>query len=324
MARAFSRRYVMLVAALLALAWGIAVGGTDGNKPPSETSPSENLFPKRLFQGEKADEAWSLLSDYSLVRERRSVFRTTTQVYDYLFARLPLASDMIRALKFGKQKVARLPDGSFSIDTGTRVIGRFWVLHDGERRKVLYGQGEYNGWIIRRIGGRSTVIMTHEPATDEDGVAIKNHMQVFVKIDNVVVEFIVKTVDWLIRLLVRKQLGEASSAARKLTEAIAREPAKVYEELRKSPEIPEPALAEFREMFLSGKSPLGPRLPGSTPQGSKLPGRDALWADDPRFGRRRPNQAAMRGTATTPAIVAGMPSQSAAAPTPTIARLPTP
>lgn len=245
---------------LAAVSWASAGAADTG-------SPGER-FPGRLLQGEKAEEARSILKDYSLRRERRSEFRATPQIYDYLFRRLPLASDMIRALAFGKYRIAESAEGGYTIDTGTGVRGKFWVLHDGERRKVLYGDGEYSGWIIRRLGGRAVVLMNYAPGRDGDETVMKNHMTVFVKIDNVVVEFFVKTLDWLIRLLVKKQLADASSSAQRLTEAIAKEPARVYETLRKSPEmeIHKAALEEFRRFFLAGGSPPTPGLPAPPPQ----------------------------------------------------------
>ncbi len=70
---------------------------------------------------------------------------------------------------------------------GAGVTGKFWIVHGEAQRKILYGEGEYNGWIIRRLGGRSIVMMTHRPERDGDVVVMKNQMIVFVKVDNVVV-----------------------------------------------------------------------------------------------------------------------------------------
>ena len=250
----------------------------------AETKSPERRFPEHFLKGEKADAARNVLSDYSLFRQRESVFHSTPKIYKYLFERLPLASDMIRALKFGKYKIAKATDGSFSIDTGAGVTGKFWIVHGEAQRKILYGEGEYNGWIIRRLGGRSIVMMTHRPGRDGDAVVMKNQMIVFVKVDNVVVEFFVKALDWLIRVLVRRQVRQASSAAQNLTEAIAREPAKVYEIFRKSPEIPKAALEGFRENFLSGKSPVSSQPPGSTSQ----PERTTLGARPPASAGESP------------------------------------
>ena len=171
------------------------------------------------------------------------------KIYTYLFARLPIASDMIRALKIGKYKITEGPDGSYLLDTGAGVTGRFWIVHNGKDRKVIYAEGGYSGWLLRSLGGRATFAITDTPARTDRGLVVKNHLMVFVKVDNVVADFLIKSLDWMIRLLVRTRIRQASSAAQKLTEAIAREPEKVYERLEKSLRIPTSALNAFRTSF---------------------------------------------------------------------------
>jgi hypothetical protein len=234
----------------LALAAGCAAALAAGAKEPSP----EERFPIRLIQGEKTEAARFFLEDYTLFRERRTEFRSTLKVYAYLFARLPLASDMIRALKIGKHKITEGPDGAYLIDTGSGVTGRFWIVHSGKGRKVIYGEGGYSGWLIRNLGGRASFAIAYTPARTDRGLVMKNHLMVFVKVDNVIVDFLIKSLDWMIRLLVRAQISQASSAAQKLTEAIAREPEKVYERLEKSLRIPTSALKAFRARFPGGRN----------------------------------------------------------------------
>ncbi|MBI2880640.1 MAG: hypothetical protein HYY21_03580 [Candidatus Tectomicrobia bacterium] len=95
-------------------------------------------------------------------------------------------------------------------------------------------------------------MMDYAPGRDGGETVMQNHMTVFVKMDNGVAESFVKALDWLIRLLVGTQLADASSSAQRLMETVAKEPARVYETLRRSPGIPETALEEFRRFFLAG------------------------------------------------------------------------
>ena len=66
--------------------------------------------------------------------------------------------------------------------------------------------------------------MAYKSVQGKDDLVMKNHIMVFVNIDNVVLEFLVKALDWVIRILVRSQLNQASSSTQKLTETITREP----------------------------------------------------------------------------------------------------
>ncbi len=232
-------------AGVLALAAGCGGAFAAGANEP----PPEERFPVRLIKGEKTGAARFFLEDYTLFRERRTEFRSTLKIYTYLFARLPIASDMIRALKIGKYKITEGPDGSYLLDTGAGVTGRFWIVHNGKDRKVIYAEGGYSGWLLRSLGGRATFAITYTPARTDRSLVVKNHLMVFVKVDNVVADFLIKSLDWMSRLLVRTRIRQASSAAQKLTEAIAREPEKVYERLEKSLRIPTSALNAFRTSF---------------------------------------------------------------------------
>ncbi len=232
--------------ATLALLLAMSLPGTEAAE--SEPTPVSR-FPIHLMNGKTGEAARRVLKDHTLFRERKSAFRSTSKVYDYLFKRLPLATDMLRVLEFGKYQIGHGPDGSYTIDSGTGVKGKFWILHDADGQKILYGEGGYSGWLIRNLGGRATVSVAYKPVQGKDGLVMKNHIMVFVKIDNVVVDFLVKALDWAIRIVVRSQVNQASSSTRKLAEAIAREPGKVYEKLRKSSVIPRPSLNEFRALF---------------------------------------------------------------------------
>jgi hypothetical protein len=226
-------------------------------------APPEARFPKELLQGEKAAEARKILEGYTLFRERSSKYQSTMKVYDYLWDRMPLSATMIRMLEFGTYKISKLPDGSYSLETGTGVTATFWIMDGGEGLKIIYGNGTYRGWLIRSLGGRATAAIGYQPEKDGDKTLVKNTLMVFVKVDNVVVDFFIRTFDWLIRLVVRNQIGDASSAAKKLTEAVAQNPAKVYDALRKSPDVSQEELEEFRRTFLEKKSVSDPQLSNS-------------------------------------------------------------
>ncbi len=242
-------------AVFLALVFAFVAHGAED----TELSPDAR-FPKNLLQGEKAAEARKLLEDYTLYRERSSKYQSNVKVYDYLWDRMPLAATMIRVLEFGTYKIDKLPDGSYALDTGSGVTAKFWIMDAGQRLKIIYGDGTYRGLIIRSLGGRATAAIGYTPDKDGEKTVVKNDLMVFVKVDNVVVDFFIKAFDWLIRLLVHNQIGQASSAAKKLTEAVAQNPDKVYEALRKSPEISREELEEFRRTFLEMKSLSDPQL----------------------------------------------------------------
>jgi hypothetical protein len=236
------------------MVFALAANGAEEN-----SAPPEARFPNHLLQGEKAAEARKLLKDYTLFRERSSTYQSSIKVYDYLWDRMPLSATMIRVLEFATYKIDKLPDGSYSLDTGTGVRAHIWIMDGGEGLKIIYGHGTYRGWLIRSLGGRATAAIGYKPEKDGDKTLVKNTLMVFVKVDNVVVDFFIKTFDWLIRLVVRNQIGHASSAAQKLTEAVAQNPAKVYDALRKSPEVSQEELEEFRQTFLDKKSATHPQ-----------------------------------------------------------------
>ncbi len=83
--------------ATLALLLAMSLPGTEAAE--SEPTPVSR-FPIHLMNGKTGEAARRVLKDHTLFRERKSAFRSTSKVYDYLFKRLPLATDMLRVLEF--------------------------------------------------------------------------------------------------------------------------------------------------------------------------------------------------------------------------------
>lgn len=128
----FGRRRQIWFPATLALLLAMSLPGTEAAE--SEPTPVSR-FPSHLMNGKIGEAARQILKDHTLFRERKSTFRSTPKVYDYVFKRLPLATDMLRVLEFGKYKIGHGLDGSYTIESGTGVKGKFWVLHDADGQK---------------------------------------------------------------------------------------------------------------------------------------------------------------------------------------------
>ena len=110
-------------------------GGRIGANPrfPVSESPHDGKIGEAVRQ---------ILKDHTFFREQKSTFRSTPKVYDYVFKRLPLATDMLRILEFGNYEIGHGPDGSYTIDSGTGVQGKFWVLHNADGQKIFTAKAD--------------------------------------------------------------------------------------------------------------------------------------------------------------------------------------
>ena len=79
---------------------------------------------------------------------------------------------------------------------------------------------------------------------------MENDFLGFIKFRSPVVEFFARVVNFFLRRMTDREIMAGRNAGRSLTEILAKNPARVYRAMRKSPEVSRKALEEFRRIFL--------------------------------------------------------------------------
>jgi hypothetical protein len=217
---------------------------------PAEPPLSAHRFPTHLVTGPDASRVREIFREHSISRKHRSRFESTPKVYRYLLERIPLAATLIRVLRFGKYKITERPGGVLTVDSGGGLVLTVRVHHKSESRLVAFIEGVYRSWWTTGIHGRAAVRIRFRPADAEGWPAMENDFLGFIKFRSPVVEFFARVVNFFLRRMTDREIMAGRNAGRSLTEILAKNPARVYRAMRKSPEVSRKALEEFRRIFL--------------------------------------------------------------------------
>ena len=210
----------------------------------------EDRFPVNLVNKRDSLQVQEILGDYSIYREHKSHFASTPKVYRYLLNRLPLAATLIRILNFGKYKVTQHPDGTLTVDNQEGLVLKVRMLHKSDRQVVSYVEGIYKSWWTTGIQGWGAIWLHFSPKTLDGRPLMENGFSGFIKFRNPVVDFVAKVMDFFLRRLTRTEIERSQGAGRSLSELMAKDPAKVFSAMQKSPEVSSREIEEFRRVFL--------------------------------------------------------------------------
>ncbi|MBI4620510.1 MAG: hypothetical protein HY739_10155 [Desulfobacterales bacterium] len=216
-----------------------ALGGTERKHhiPPSVLSDTDR------------DKIIKVIEECSVFKEIRGVrFETNSSIYKYLLDRLPLATDIIRGLNIRNLVITRNKDQSFHFKDGESITGDFRLIHKYPKTIVFYGNGQYNGNVIKKLMGKAVIIVEYRE--DRKGKFIENVLYIYLKANNRFVELIIKVFKPLARMVLDRKLLSYISTAREVCERITEDSAEVYKDIKDSKEVSKNDLEEYRRFFL--------------------------------------------------------------------------
>lgn len=185
------------------------------------------------------------------IRIRPSPFRTTTRIYDYLLARLPLAATLSRALSLGLYIIEPIGPRSFRATDQQGLEGTIIELAAADGHRVYLGRGRYDGRWIHGVTGRAIIVLRYEPvALDYDRSHVTNTIDCLVRLDDVILHTMARLLGSLLQGLMEGKLNRAIKTAEGLSERLAVDPQAVYQSIARTPDITPTERAEFTRWFL--------------------------------------------------------------------------
>ena len=182
-------------------------------------------------------------------RSNGEAFRVRRDVFEFLLDHMEFATHVIRALKIGRYRIWREPDGLW-LDDDAGALVRFHVVYAAHGSRVFYLQGRYQPAVLPAIKGRVVVLLeyTVEPAADGKSF-ITPAMASFVRIDNAVLEVLARVFRAVIAPRATKVTKRIVVDIAETARAIDGDPVRVDAALRMRPDVPPRELAEFRRLL---------------------------------------------------------------------------
>jgi hypothetical protein len=221
----------------------VALVGSASATWPTAALPPDLLETERVRLGQVTEHA------SVSARSNGEPFRVRRDVFEYLLDHPEFATHVIRALKIGRYRIWREPDGLWLDDTAGALV-RFHIVYAALGSRVFYLQGRYQPAILPAIHGRVVVLLEYTVEPMADGKSrITPAMASFVRIDNAVLEVVAR----IFRAVIAPRAADVTKRIvvdiAKTARAIDSDPVRVDTALRARPDVPPRELAEFRRLL---------------------------------------------------------------------------
>lgn len=192
---------------------------------------------------------------HSKLNENR--FNTTAEVLSFLLDRMVLTSAMMRHLELEKYVIAMGDDGTMTYDDKEGMTGTFEPVYATAAKRIFYGDGLFDvGW-FGKVHGESVLVMDY---SQEEPDVVCNTVTVFIRVHGLLGP-LCKLASPILNGMVGKKSASLLDASVKLSELLAADPRKVYEDIKDCADITAEQFKIFRESFFDAEEESRPEEP---------------------------------------------------------------
>ncbi len=183
---------------------------------------------------------------------------TRTEIYDFLLEELPLTSEVCRELGRSKYEVFRDPEvpkkeeekdawrHTYYMDDKEGLNVKVELVLADRCRRIYYTWGSYDLSPLPKVYGRSVIVVVWK---EKDGKLV-TESKVFAQVHSAGYKALSGLVKGLIEDTVREKSTVFVKAARWVSETAAKEPRRLYNQVKDAKEVDQNVLEEFRKRFL--------------------------------------------------------------------------
>jgi hypothetical protein len=176
-------------------------------------------------------------------------FVTRREVFEYLLDHPEFASHVTRALRLGRYRIWRTPEGLY-LDDGWGATGHFTVIHGAAGRRVMYARGAYRQTLVPAINGEAVVMIEYEATPSPGGRdVLQATVSGFVKLDSALASMATKMAGPIAQKKADLEARRLMRTFAKVSRVIEENPAGVVDKLRQRPDVPARELEEFGRLL---------------------------------------------------------------------------
>lgn len=191
------------------------------------------------FPQEVRTEIVGVWNDYTLTRVvEGQPARAPFEIYRLLVDHPDITAAASRHLGLTNYRVQALGPDRFAAEDGEGAKGTYRVLLKDDHRRIILGQGSYEGRILR-VSGASLTLLSFELRAGTDGAPeVAQQVEAFVRIDNQVAAFFARLLLPLFSGYADRKLAETFNVTAEVSEWAARNPGAFCAWLRSSDGLP--------------------------------------------------------------------------------------
>lgn len=222
------------------------VDGTD------EPSPEDARAVARDGSAPRPEPAWlqAVTSDPTVAAKARGEpFLGRREVFEFLLDNLEFASHVTRALRLGRYKAWQTAEG-LVLDDGWGSLLNLSVVQATNGARVLYARGHYRQPLLPNIHGQA-VLRIEWDTTPADGGRdmISAAVTTYAKVESGFMALLMKLASATVTDKAELESRRVVRTFARVSRAIEDDPAKVFEQVRRSPDVPQAQLEQFRRLL---------------------------------------------------------------------------
>lgn len=222
------------------------VAGTD--EPNPEDAPavaSDGSTPRPEL-------AWlqAVTSDPTVAaRAHGEPFLGRRDVFEFLLDNLEFASHVTRALRLGRYRAWQTAEG-LVLDDGWGSLLNLSVVQATNGARVLYARGHYRQPLLPNIHGQAVLRIEWDTRPADGGrEMVSAAVTTYVKVESGFMAFLMKLASAAVTDKAELESRRVVRTFARVSRAIEDDPAKVFEQVRRSPDVPQAPLEQFRRLL---------------------------------------------------------------------------
>ena len=171
------------------------------------------------------------------------------EVFEFLLDNLEFATHVTRALRLARYRAWRTAEG-LVLDDGWGSLLNLSLVQATSGARVLYARGQYRQPLLPNIHGQA-VLMIEYDTTPADGGRdmVTTAVTSYVKVESGFMALLMKLASAAVTDKAEIESRRLVRTFARVSRAIEEDPAKVFDQVRRSPDVPQAQLEQFRRLL---------------------------------------------------------------------------
>jgi hypothetical protein len=171
------------------------------------------------------------------------------EVFEFLLDNLEFASHVTRALRLGRYRAWQTAEG-LVLDDGWGSLLNLSVVEATNGARVLYARGHYRQSVLPNIHGQAVLKIEWDTRPADGGRdMVTAAVTTYVKVESGFMAFLMKLASATVTDKAETESRRVVRTFARVSRAIEEDPAKVFDQVRRSPDVPQAALEQFRRLL---------------------------------------------------------------------------
>jgi hypothetical protein len=182
-------------------------------------------------------------------RAQGEPFLARREIFEFLLDHLEFATHLTRALRVARYRAWRTPEG-LVFDDGWGALLNLSLVQATSGVRVVYARGQYRQPLLPNINGEAVVMIEYDTTPAGDGRdLVSAAVTSYVKVQSGFMSFLMKLASAAVTDKAEVESRRLVRVFARVSHAIEEDPAKVYDEVRRRPDVPQSELEEFRRLL---------------------------------------------------------------------------